>query len=52
MENINNLNDIFFEGGLINLKSTSIENLEKKLQEIEIKQKDIKDSIFSVIDGF
>ena len=52
MEDISKLNDIFYDGGLINLKSTSIESLENKLEEIEEKQKNIKDSIYNIIEGF
>lgn len=52
MEDISKLNDIFYDGGLINLKSTSIEILEYKRQEIETKQKNIKDSIYSIIESF
>lgn len=52
MENVNNLNDIYYDGGIINLKSTSIDKLENIVTEIEAKQEHIKDSIFEIIENF
>lgn len=52
MESINSLNDIFYDGGIINLKSTSIDKLEQIVKEIDTKQEQIKDSIFKTIENF
>ena len=52
MEKINDLNDIYYDGGIISLKSTSIDKLENIVTEIEAKQEHIKDSIFETIENF
>lgn len=52
MEKINELNDIFYDGGIVNLKGTPIEKLEHIVTEVNAKQEHIKDSIFETIENF
>ena len=52
MENINNLNDMFYDGGILSLKNTPIEKLENILNEMDAKQEHIKDSIYEIIENF
>ena len=50
MEISKNLEEIFYRGELINLKKTSIEDLEKMAKEIDSEQKDIKNYIFDILE--
>ena len=50
MEISKNLEEIFYKGELINLKKTSIEDLEKMAKEIDSEQKDIKNYIFDILE--
>lgn len=52
MEDINKLNDIFYDGGIVNLKNTNIEKLESIRDEINVKQSNLKNSIYDIIEKF
>ena len=52
MENTKKLGEIFLNGEIINLKETSKEQLEKKLEDINFEQMKIKETIFNMIESF
>lgn len=50
MKNIKNLGEININGEIINLNKISTDNLENKVQELEIEEKNIKNQIFSILE--
>ena len=52
MENTNNFGEIFANGQIINLKNASTQELTKILEDINMEQTNIKQSIFNIIESF
>lgn len=52
MENTNNFGEIFSNGQIINLKNASTQELSKILEDINMEQTNIKQSIFNIIESF
>lgn len=50
MEKIKNFGQKYIKGELVNLDSASIEYLEKKITEIELEEKNIKNDIFNILE--
>lgn len=51
MEYIKNLGEVYINGEIINLNTDSIDNLENKVQDLEIEEKNIKNQIFSILES-
>lgn len=52
MENTKNLGEVFVNGQIVNLKGASTQELEKVLEDINMEQTNIKQSIFNMIENF
>ena len=52
MEKTNNFGEIFANGQIINLKNASTQELTKILEDINMEQTNIKQSIFNIIESF
>ena len=52
MVKIKNLGEVYIRGEIINLNTASPDNLENKIQELEIEEKNIKSQIFSILETF
>lgn len=50
MENIKNLGEVYFKEEIINLQTTSINNLENKIQELELEEKNIKTQVLNILE--
>ena len=52
LENTNNLGEILVNGQIFNLKGASTQELVKVLEDINMEQNNIKQSIFNIIENF
>lgn len=52
MENITSLGEMYINGSFVDLKKMPIMELEKKVEEVSIEQKNIKNSIMNMIENF
>ncbi len=52
MENTKKLGEVFVNGKIINLAGASTQELEKVLEDINMEQSNIKQSIFNMIENF
>ena len=52
MEDLNKIGELFYDGGIINLKSISIEKLNEQIEKVSLDEAKIKSNIYEMIENF